>query len=321
MDIELLPKLRQIDPDTFEHFIAYLWEQFGWEAKVTTRSRDGGIDIITVQRLPTRHRHGIQAKRYAEGSRVSASTIREAAGQLNDGFDSVSVVTTGGFTGPAKEDAERLGVAIVDGEDIIRIVEEANISTEDLSQFITIRLSELFSQPSNDNARDESNIDYTADKSNIEYQATNSQNLTHKKHKQILSIHLSEYSKKENDNAFLNYFVRENGSTEIYCQIIGYIFNINSLSDGQLKIAKAFCRKKPNLRIEHVSEEHNWIQVACLSIMKDGPYGEIRLSDINGYATASANKKLLNTVHDITLEDIVAIEAYNGGSSKVWNLI
>lgn len=43
-----LSQLQKIEWRDFEHFIADLWREEGWEARVTPPSGDGGIDVIAT---------------------------------------------------------------------------------------------------------------------------------------------------------------------------------------------------------------------------------------------------------------------------------
>lgn len=124
---EFLSRLKKIDPYRFEHFVADLWECMGWKAEVTEASKDGGIDVIASRDILFRQTHYIQAKRYST-QKVKTNTVREYSSlhrkheHENDQVDIVVLVTTTSFTEPAKKEARKLNVKIVNGEMISELV-------------------------------------------------------------------------------------------------------------------------------------------------------------------------------------------------------
>lgn len=125
---ELLDQLRQIDEYDFEGLVADVWEEYGWNAEVTTGSRDRGIDVIAHKPRPFKQKVLIQAKRYNEENKVSSSEIQQynSLRYQSNGVDTVVVVTTSSFSDAAKKMAADLNVKLVDGKSLCESISEVN---------------------------------------------------------------------------------------------------------------------------------------------------------------------------------------------------
>lgn len=126
MDEQLLEKLRELSPPEFEHLVADLWERAGYETRVSTQSRDKGVDVRAV-RPADGTKKVIQAKRYGADRKVSGPEIQQyGALRLQEGdVDEVVVVTTGAFTDQARDRARELGVTLIDGPTLVALLEDA----------------------------------------------------------------------------------------------------------------------------------------------------------------------------------------------------
>ena len=119
-----LRTLRSMDDYRFEQFVADLWEEMGYRTTVSQQSQDGGIDVLARKRGPGGATEAIQAKRYEESTTVGGPDIQQYfAMKYQAGADEGLIVTTGRFTDPAEDRAAELGVGLVDGSDLIRLVE------------------------------------------------------------------------------------------------------------------------------------------------------------------------------------------------------
>ena len=116
-----------MDDERFEHFVADLWAREGWQTTVSQQSRDKSLDVLAEKDAPYHQRHAIQAKRYRAGNNVGGPKVSEYA-SLRDQFDADAavVVTTSGFTRDARERAATLNVKLVDGDDLVDMVERAD---------------------------------------------------------------------------------------------------------------------------------------------------------------------------------------------------
>lgn len=130
-DDEFLQWIRQIEPHDFEYFIADLWEEMGWETRVTNQSGDRGIDVIASREHPFDQTVVIQAKRYGADTKVGSRDAREYAGALHEhgSADSAIIVTTGGVTSGAFDSARETGVKIISGQKLATLIQEENAVT------------------------------------------------------------------------------------------------------------------------------------------------------------------------------------------------
>jgi len=122
---EILTTLRDLPPRYFEQFVADVWqERQGWDTEVSAAGSDKGIDVRGKPPGggPTT---AVQCKRYNKNSKITSSEVQKYASlQLHDGIEGVTVVTTSKFTSNAEEVAEERGVRCIDGDDLVRIVEQ-----------------------------------------------------------------------------------------------------------------------------------------------------------------------------------------------------
>jgi len=122
---ELKSVIQDMDNYDFEYFVADLWEEMGWSTEVSQASVDAGIDIIATKESPYTQKKVIQAKRYSDATTVGGPDIQQYASlkQQVPNTDSVIVVTSSSFTSGAESRAEELNVKLIDGDDIVAMVE------------------------------------------------------------------------------------------------------------------------------------------------------------------------------------------------------
>ena len=124
---QLLEALLAMPPDQFERLARRLLREAGFiNATVTGKSGDGGIDGIGVYRLSlVSFPVFFQCKRY-KGS-VGAGAVRDFRGAMSGRGDKGLLITTGNFTGAAKQEATRDGappVDLIDGERLCDLLKE-----------------------------------------------------------------------------------------------------------------------------------------------------------------------------------------------------
>jgi len=94
--------LHKIEPREFEEIIAEIFRSKGFEVELTTSTRDGGKDIIAIQRnvLGFETKYFIECKRYAPINKVGVELIRALHGVKNtrNGPNKVILATTSTFT-------------------------------------------------------------------------------------------------------------------------------------------------------------------------------------------------------------------------------
>ncbi len=134
--IELLEKVRQVEPTFFENLVVKLLIAMGYsgkngEAKVTTRTNDGGIDgIINQDPLGTSTVY-IQAKRYQEGNKVGRPNIQAFYGALASvNADRGVFITTSSFSKGAVEFAKNQGIVLIDGIKLTDLMLQYEVGVE-----------------------------------------------------------------------------------------------------------------------------------------------------------------------------------------------
>lgn len=118
---DVIHKLQAMDPLDFEHFVADLWEQEGWETEVTKASDDCGVDVRAVKNESlVRQTAAIQVKCYADENKVGRDEVQQylAIRTQDSDVDAAIIVTTSSFTRPAEDWAGEHGVRLFDGNDL-----------------------------------------------------------------------------------------------------------------------------------------------------------------------------------------------------------
>jgi restriction system protein len=116
-------RLQKMDPYDFEKFVADVWTSLGWNTRVVGEPGDRGIDVIATDGDA---KQLIQAKRYGPNTTVGSPEIQQYASLRlqEDGVDTVTIVTTGSFSRQARELAPELDVVLVDGEQLLGMLDE-----------------------------------------------------------------------------------------------------------------------------------------------------------------------------------------------------
>ena len=121
--LDSVQNLLDLDGYEFEQLLVKLCQEIPEFDEVRrTRSRaDGGIDLVAVNKTPfVGGRVAIQAKRYAPHNKVDIAAVREIIGSISQReFTKGIIITTSGFTSAARQEAERLGVELYDGERLL----------------------------------------------------------------------------------------------------------------------------------------------------------------------------------------------------------
>lgn len=111
----------------FERLISSLLKKMGFVAEMTKASGDGGIDIeATLDKPIVGGRYLIQCKRFAPGSLVGSPTVREFYGALIADRKAAKgiLVTTSGYSEPAKKFAENLPIELIDGRMLAELLNQ-----------------------------------------------------------------------------------------------------------------------------------------------------------------------------------------------------
>ncbi|MDL0138601.1 restriction endonuclease [Halobacterium salinarum] len=127
----ILSTLIELKPRAFEKFVRDLWSLQGWDAEVTARSGDKGIDVIATQSFPYEKKVLIQAKKNSEDNNIGGATMQKYASlKQRDNVDEAIIVTTGRFTPQAKEIGVDFNLKIVSGPTLAQLV--TDLSAEHL---------------------------------------------------------------------------------------------------------------------------------------------------------------------------------------------
>lgn len=132
--------LLNLEPDAFERLTQRLLRESGFtQVQVTGKTGDGGIDGMGIVKL-----NGIisfhmlfQCKRYT--GRVSAGEIRDFRGAMQGRADKGLFITTGKFSVPAIEEANRPGatpIDLVDGDELVEKLKELQLGVAPVNDYI-----------------------------------------------------------------------------------------------------------------------------------------------------------------------------------------
>lgn len=98
--------------DAYEMYCAEWMRSVGWmDADVTRYSRDGGIDVATAG-------HVVQCKHYSERGYVGAPEVREIFGVAQSEKKQAVLITSGRFTRDATDFAARVGIALINLDEL-----------------------------------------------------------------------------------------------------------------------------------------------------------------------------------------------------------
>lgn len=124
---------------TFERLVSDIFANQGFRVELTKTSRDGGYDVMLLD--GTLGPLIVEVKRWQKP--VGVTIVRQLRGvQLREGARRAMLVTSGGFTGPARREAnamwpqlEGYGLELMDADDVLRLLSaytERTYSLKDL---------------------------------------------------------------------------------------------------------------------------------------------------------------------------------------------
>lgn len=144
--IELLEKLKSIDPYYFEKVILILLKKMGYgEFIETSKSGDGGIDGIINEDKLGLDKIYIQAKRFSE-NKVREKDIRNFIGAMSGDTNKGVFVTTSLFDSGAIEKAKNAHhkIILLDGNKLVDLMHEFNVGIQIKSTYEIKQLDEDF---------------------------------------------------------------------------------------------------------------------------------------------------------------------------------
>lgn len=129
----LIPK--DMEPGEFERFCAEELQQAGWDARVTRRSRDQGVDVVAEK---GRTRVILQCKLYTYP--VGNRSVQEAAaGKAHEQADYGIVVTNSSYTPAAEQLAATNGILLLHYSDLPRLGEMLDKKAVDAASALRMR--------------------------------------------------------------------------------------------------------------------------------------------------------------------------------------
>lgn len=127
---KLREQLYSIDPSEFEALVGQLLAKIGFERiEVTSRSRDGGIDVrgTLVVAGVIRTNMAVQVKRWTNN--VQSHIVQQVRGSLGT-HDQGLIITTSDFSTGARQEADRpnaVPVALMNGDELVGLLVENDI--------------------------------------------------------------------------------------------------------------------------------------------------------------------------------------------------
>src|SRR5690606_7209165 len=134
---DLLAKLKEIDPYTFERIILILLNKMGYGDYIeTSKSGDGGIDGLTNEDKLGLEKIYFQAKRYAK-SKVRETDIRNFIGAMSGDTRKGIFVTTSTFDDKAKTKAKDAHhtIILIDGSRLVDLMHKYNVGVQIKSRY------------------------------------------------------------------------------------------------------------------------------------------------------------------------------------------
>jgi HJR/Mrr/RecB family endonuclease len=125
---DLLTRVRSLDWFQFEKFTALIYRRLGYSViRRGGANADGGIDLVIEK---DGQRSAVQCKQWKSWN-VGVKTVREFLGALTDAKIQKGIfVTLCGYTGDAKQLADKHGIEIVNEKVLVGIIEGAGLSSD-----------------------------------------------------------------------------------------------------------------------------------------------------------------------------------------------
>ena len=118
-----LQSIRDLSWQDFERYVGEAYRHKGYTVEETGPGADGGIDLIARKNGETVL---VQCKHRRTKKKVSVTVARELLGLVNaHSAANGALVTSGAFTRQALEFAEQNQLDLIDGEELIRLIEES----------------------------------------------------------------------------------------------------------------------------------------------------------------------------------------------------
>lgn len=147
LKLDLLDKLREIDPFYFQKVVLLLLERMGYGDFIETpKSGDGGIDGIINEDKLGLDKIYIQAKRYASGTKVREGEIRNFIGAMSRDSHKGIFVTTSTFDEKAVQKAQNAQqkIILIDGNSFVDLMHKYNVGVQTKNNYEVKEIDEDF---------------------------------------------------------------------------------------------------------------------------------------------------------------------------------
>lgn len=115
---ESLADLHAMPPEDFEAFVGQVFRERGFKVWDVRFTADHGVDLQLI--APDGTSAVAQVKRYKH--RVGEPTVRDLLGaMIHAGADRAFLISTGGFSEPAREWAADKPITLIDGRELLRM--------------------------------------------------------------------------------------------------------------------------------------------------------------------------------------------------------
>lgn len=109
-------RFQDLRPDEFEDFVAWLFQDSGYEVQQTPISGDFGADLILAK---AGKKSAVQVKRYKKSNKVGVSDVNQLIGAKQFYYcDSAIMVTTSSYSAPAQKLLAKSGCEFWDWSDL-----------------------------------------------------------------------------------------------------------------------------------------------------------------------------------------------------------
>lgn len=109
-------------PSDFENFCARLFDAMGYSARVTSKTNDGGFDILMTRESST---YIAECKCFAPDHPIGRPLLQKLVGaNAVQRADHMIFITTSSFSSPAAEYARHFGILLIDGMQLTALIRQ-----------------------------------------------------------------------------------------------------------------------------------------------------------------------------------------------------
>lgn len=119
VEVSSLDELIRMNPYDFEKFVGNYFKSCGYTVHQTSRSNDGGKDLIMYKGGQTYY---VEVKRYAKNNSVSRPLIQKLVGACHPAGANGIFVTTSYFSDGAISEARRSNIELIDGKRLMQLL-------------------------------------------------------------------------------------------------------------------------------------------------------------------------------------------------------